>query len=686
MSSRFLNKMRDSKSRRIFWFGPVVLLWAVIILPSSFHAVWASFDDGVTLVMAKLGLSACFNMNAGRIMPIYWLHNWLLYQIGGVDPTIWYVIQSFEFLLSALLIYSSIGCISNNWFVSALTAGVFLTSAPIAENAYTISKGEPRLMLFLTGALFLTAFYFKTVLFQPSRTRGFLMKSVWGFFFSLVVFLLIFSMESGVAVIAMGIVGIAASFLYLEQPFRKTAIRFFTYTAIIMLPVVALMILFYVYVLNSVKSAYTSISLNLSRALDNLVIYSWQSPDIFMIVFGCLILGGIHLFLHRKNHKDLFEIQSRASAVMAWGMLATGMIYFMILLAWRFHSNYYMLPVGICASLSMGYFLTSTKTTHPDRRHRFLRWSVGILLFLVVLGRFYSIPYLHFIATAQRGFDILEDQVFRETLAPQSTYRRVLDLSRVYFWEQPQQRNLLYQAFGATDHRWIGARDLLRPYSKEAKKLFQPKDVSPLEKAPPAVDDLLVIRSGRCPFNIELRGVTPSSLSYSTADREVQFFKEHIGLGASKRGVLGSRWTVFRPWSLRMDTLGFNYDLYVLKEGFVKAVWEGRFSDGWIGEKATLKIEENENISPGCLRFRTDVYPWSVPIRITITGTKVQTIELDSEHYDRSIGIDEILPSRKGSIEIVVSKTWVLQKFKLDSKEVRSLGVQVDYEEGSPVS
>jgi hypothetical protein len=679
--------LSKSKAGRILWFSPILLLWAVFILPSSFHAVWGSLDDGVTLTVVQNGPGACFNMNAGRIVPFYWLHSWLLYQIGGLNPAIWYAIQSFEFLIAVLLIYGAIGSISNNWPAGALAAGAALTSAPIAENAYTISKCEPRLMLFLAAAALLAAMHLKAAAIQTSENPRHAARWFSRLALFLVLLMVVFTKESGIAVFSLGIAGMAASFVYLKQPIREKAIRYFGSVSVISLSMVVLVILLRAHALRITDNAYTSIHPTVSQSLANLKSYLKQSPDILMIAAACLIFGTIHLIRQKRAKEEPFDGQSRIAAIMAWSTLAVGMSYFLILLIWRMNGNYYMLPVGVCVSLSLGYFICSTKSSNPNHPHRGLRWAAGFLLMAVAVSRLFSIPYLHFAATAERGFDMLEDQAFKETLQPHSAHRRLIDIGSLYFVERPHQRDRLYRIFGAPDHSWVGARDLIRPYSEATRKEFGVKDPSPLEKDPPNVDDLLVAQSCRCPFDIEVRGVTPHVTPHALADEEIRSFEGHTGLAASPRRVLGSAWTVFKPWSLKMDTLEFKSVICELKEGTLKRlVWEGRYSDGWIGREAALQIEEREKAPPGVLRFRTNAHPWAVPIRITITGETAQTIELDSTHLDRALSMDTILPSRRGKIQIAVSKTWVLQKYQPDSKEIRELGVQVDYEPGVPLS
>jgi len=61
--------MTKTLKQQILWFGPILLLWSMIVLPSCSHAVWGSLDDGANLTIAQAGASAALiiKSNAGRV-------------------------------------------------------------------------------------------------------------------------------------------------------------------------------------------------------------------------------------------------------------------------------------------------------------------------------------------------------------------------------------------------------------------------------------------------------------------------------------------------------------------------------------------------------------------------------------------------------------------------------------------
>jgi hypothetical protein len=232
----------------------------------------------------------------------------------------------------------------------------------------------------------------------------------------------------------------------------------------------------------------------------------------------------------------------------------------------------------------------------------------------------------------------------------------------------------------------VGGGELVRQYSEDFKKIFGVTDPSPLKNSPANVDDLLVVQAGSCPFDIELRGIAPGVTSFALADQEVKQFEARTGLSISQLHTFDSVRVVFEPWTLRKANLEFRSVVYECNLGKPHRLdWEGRFGDGWIGREATLHIVEDMRARPGLLRVRTIPYGWAVPIRVTLAGEKVQTIELNSKNLEETVSIDKLLPSRQGTIRITASKMWVLQEFQPESKEKRALSVRVDYEPGGPV-
>jgi hypothetical protein len=131
---------------KVLGFMPPLILWAVIIFPSTFDAVWGSMDDAGALIMARAGFKGNLIASCGvRMIPVYFLNHWLFYVLGGTDAHLWYFFQSLEFLLVVLLI-----C----WSIGAIASSILLASSPIAQNAFTVAKNEITIVVFRAFVVF----------------------------------------------------------------------------------------------------------------------------------------------------------------------------------------------------------------------------------------------------------------------------------------------------------------------------------------------------------------------------------------------------------------------------------------------------------------------------------------------------------------------------------------------------
>jgi 4-amino-4-deoxy-L-arabinose transferase-like glycosyltransferase len=142
-----------------------------LMLPRLLSAQFGLFDDGYTLMTARkiLGgewsiLQVPWEISAGRLRPTYWLLNSLLYLVGGLHPTVYFLANA------VLLAGTAAGLVAlvlakGGSRVQAATAGlVFILSGPAVESYYTLSKGEPAQAAFLVASLLLVGLW--------ARARG----------------------------------------------------------------------------------------------------------------------------------------------------------------------------------------------------------------------------------------------------------------------------------------------------------------------------------------------------------------------------------------------------------------------------------------------------------------------------------------------------------------------------------
>jgi hypothetical protein len=520
-------------------------------------------DDGVVLRDARQGLAASFNPTAGRIMPVYWLHNWLLYRLGGANPTIWYTIQCFEFLLAAILLYLAVARLSRRWPAAALAAAVMLTSSPISENAYTISKAEPRVTLALAAiALILASILRGALLDHSAQPGGLTLRLLWIALW-LAGMIVVFSKESAITLATLGPFGVFFSCICLPRSRRASAVKTFLLISALLFSASFLLLSLRATVLQGTENAYTAFNPDWEVAIGNLRFYVNESPDVLITAAVCLVLGIGRLWTSRRARPGRQSDEaSDIEAVLGWTFLLTGMFYLLLLLLWRWPMNYYMLPVAACTSLSLGFLVASSGFKTQDIQGRSLRWGTTLLAVVVGVTRLYSIPYAHFVATAQRGFDVIEDEVSREVIRINPIHRRVIDVERASFVEQPIQRNLLYRVQGNSDVSWVGGGELFQEYPEATKRLYGFYKPSPLEDSPPRIGDLILIQGSTYPFRIMLRGIGPHVTSIELAGRKVEALEERIGASLVDLRTWHYEWGVYKPWTLQRAKLVFQSVLY----------------------------------------------------------------------------------------------------------------------------
>jgi hypothetical protein len=135
-----------------------------VLLPRLLSPQFGLLDDGVALrsvqSISQNWLSAFHLLNdTGRFFPVYWLYNFLIYQVGGANPFLYFVAN---YLALASITAGVI------WFVryrggsrfQAWAAGMFLVlSGPTIETYYTLSKAEvPQLLCLMMSLLIITRY------------------------------------------------------------------------------------------------------------------------------------------------------------------------------------------------------------------------------------------------------------------------------------------------------------------------------------------------------------------------------------------------------------------------------------------------------------------------------------------------------------------------------------------------
>jgi hypothetical protein len=319
--------------------------------------------------------------------------------------------------------------------------------------------------------------------------------------------------------------------------------------------------------------------------------------------------------------------------------------------------------------------------THPRRWKQIFLVVIALSL---IASSAYSLPYIHFIANAQRGFDRMEDQLQEKVIEVDPVGKRVVDLDRTWFTEQPFQRTRLFKEKGRPDLKWIGAGELLHGFSKEQQQLYgndTPPDLTlhPLNKG-----DLLLSQGSRYPFRIALRGIGNAKVELPDLDRKKTRAEQLTGYRFREIFRLKKSEKVFSPLTFQPEELVFEGVLYEATEKLpARYRWEGHYGD-FTQKEARFKLFVQPGHPLGILRISVPASPKLMdsvlPLRVTLTGEEglKKQVVLEKSCLVHQINISELLKKNEGEIKIAVSKTWRPCDIGLGD-DGRALGVMAEY-------
>ncbi len=663
-----------TRAHHLAWFLPPLLFWGLIVLPSAMGAVWGSLDDPLVLILARAPFLDNLTGFGERMIPVHFVNHWLFYALAGENPEFWYLFQSLEFLLLVLLIYLGVSLATGRPWLGAGSASFFLISSPIAENAYTISKSESIMVLFY-GLFVLVVVMCKNRMNGKKGKSGVIQKGFITLAFMIVILLAIFSKETAVTFILVGFGGMACGYVYRKVDNHVALHLFLLVTLAAFLSNVLFFCLKY-FLSHGQAEGYTSFVPSLASIEANFSFYVNQTPDVLLLgllgFFGCL--AGFAAFDRRNT----------LTTALAWGMWAGGCAQFAILLAWRWPLAYYMLPVGICFNFSLAFFCSDLLDSVKVRPRSWQRAFLVSMPVVLLISAIYSIPYIHFIAHAQRGFDRVEDVIQNRIIEIDPAGKRVVDMDRTWFTEPPLQRTRLFHEKGRPDLRWVGAGELFQGFSKEQQRLYGNTTLPDLTLNPLIKGDLVLFQGSRYPFNNALRGIGNARTEPPDFDLKKTKAEQLTGYRFREVFRMEDATKVFSPLTFQPEELVFQGVLYeATKRLPTRYQWEGHYGD-YTGKEALLKLKVLPGYSMGSLRISIPpdkrLVDALLPLHVTLIGQNGLTKELvlHKNALVHEIDVSELLKSSEGEIKLSVSKTWRPSDLGL-GQDGRLLGVMAEY-------
>ncbi len=568
--------------KRALWV--VIGLWAITILPSVLFPYWAFMDDPGVLYQGSLGLSYPYNYlpnpHNGRYCPAYHLYYSLIYLFAGYSLPAYYLMQSLIILGVLLIIFNLAYRLSGTRWAGLSASILFLTSSPVAENAYTLGKPESRVTLLMMAAF---------GLFFHQLNRRNLTAIDWISWAAIPILILtaMLTKETSMVVLVFGLSGTALTLIWGREVFGhgERMIRWVCFLICAVFVIGGARILYFSLLPESAVRAYTKYPITASLIWDNFRFYLLQIPDVLLLVL-CSITACL-IALRQGS-----STPAKQNLVFSIALCLTGLAYLSGMLLWRWPLSYYLLVPAAILSLA---FSSLAFQVMPITRFRKVIW---VMAGIILLSRFYTVPYGIYVARAQKSVD----RTFTELMAAYADRaepgQRLLVEDWPFFVEPVGKSNrLLTSIWHKEDLLVEGVRDLLdnEVPSPETLNLYNYDKVPDPDTRYPEIGDFVARFTGQREVPWMVRGVSP----YRVASGESSF--RDMGAILARLESKNYQWwglhcSLPRPVP-QLYRFSAGYQLYrVIEPPWL--FWEGRWADGWIGKEAFCRIRMKEPAVP----------------------------------------------------------------------------------------
>lgn len=591
----------ESKIQKRWALATLVVVWAGTILPSVLFPYWAYLDDPGVIWRGSLAFDFPYNYlpneYTGRFCPAYWFYYALIHLFSGFDLTGYYLSQSLIFFGIAVLLFLLGNRLAGNPRAGLASALLFLTASPVAENAYTLGKPEPRIFLLMLAAV--AIFFFRWE--SPKTGRPWM---PWAGMAALIL-LSMLTKETTMVLTVFGAAGLALTFLLRRRnpAFRSDAIRWGGFLLCVLLVVGGVRALFYSLLPENALKAYTSYPISWSMIRENLRFYSVQIPDI-PILGLCATASGLLAF------RRFAEFSLRRTVFTA-SLCLTGWAYFCGMLLWRWPLGYYLLiPAGFfSAAFAVSFFRAKSDAIFPR--------ALWVLAGIVLLTRFYAISYGIYVACAQKSVDRAFTELMTEYAKRALPGQRLLVEDWPFYVEPVRKSNRLLTSIWNREGLEVqGARDFLdgEIVTPEILRLHAYDEAPDPADRYAAEGDFVGRMTGKRDVPWFVRGVSPF-VSRSEKSGFQEAGGELDSLVERRYEWEGVFWAPSRPFP-SLETFSAGFRLYRVRQS-PSAFWEsGRWEDGWIGETALCRIRMTEPAAPFFLNG--SVPPEGVPGEIRV--------------------------------------------------------------------
>jgi len=644
----------------------IVLAWAIFILPSALNPSIFYLDDPSSLRIAKsLATDPHFprpDAFSGRYFPFYWLYYGLLFKLFGVDLSIFYFIQAVFFLCSLVLTYQIVKKLTSSNTSGILAALLALTASPVAENAYTLSKAEPKILLYVLAGIYLSIIYIE----KNGSKRVF---CSWATCISIASLAFIATLTKETAAIFLLFTFSCLFFTIFYNQVLRPSCRLNVRPCLIVFLISSVSILSartLFYILRPVNglSLYTSFKIDLPLVLLNLKFYLLQQPDIVAEAIAATVLTILYLL---KRHESCPRHRITVTSI-----FLTGLVYLAGQLVWRWPTGYYLLlPAFFFAIVAV----TTIHSFVNVPRLKIIAYTASALL---LVSRIYSIPYFSYIASIQKSQSVIYSEAIENyVLKAKSGERLVVEEWPFYAEPIVQSNHLIHDLFGRDDLQVVGVRDILdnTPADADTIKLYNITAIPDKSSRAPRKNDFVLALPGTTQSYWFLRGVSPSTNDRGSVYKTNSYKLQSIADSRVERQYLGFKSTFSLP---EIQTFSKSFKLYQVLNPWPEFDWDGKWSDGWISDKAKCTIHIPV---PGKIyHLKCSAQGNLVPLALTIKRDAkviIQTTLKKSGPFDFELPLASADESKAVSIQFNVNKTFNPKKLGISTDD-RNLGLIIE--------
>lgn len=665
-----------SRNKTVVLFAVLISIWTLFLLPAVLFNQWFTLDMGGVFTNARgfpgnlmlaLMPDTLFNQG-GRYFPVYWLYNFIVFWLFSTHFAAHFAAQCALFIISLTLTCYLFLRVTDSLKATFIFGFIACLGGAVAENLYTVGKGEPLAYLFLVSILLI---FYTTNL--KHRNQSALPLASMSVLFSFA----IWSKETSIVLLGLGPAAIVISLILSMERIKTISAnahvsRYLLLSSILVAGFLIAKAPSQIFSIASVSKNYVDYKIDLELVTENLLFYAAQQPDVLFFGVASLFLCGITASRIRlRGDGGLPKVSS--DLIFVTGLLLVAWSYYLGMLLWRWPMGYYMLLPSIIFKFATMYGLVFA---HKNRM--LIGKGILVAVLAVLTCGIYAFIHSSYVMTSQISYSrMYTEAVSKYVLASTPSNRLVVESFPFYAEQVTNTKQLISIIYG--EKRVIdGIADLLNPEVVTPKivKLLNisQKQLDDNEKALPSKNDYLLLMTGNKLATWSVRGVTPH-FSEDSLLKKIGAY-DLIPIAENKLSYPSAFLNIWTD-SINVGSTYLGYKLYKISGDRAKVIWKNRHPDGWIGKTASLRVFP-EYGDRALVTVSTPSF--NSPNRLTVTQDHVITQRLDliaGKELSFEITIDGgTVPT---NLQFAVDSVAVPKKLKIN-KDKRELGVLIRLE------